>query len=268
MRSRQKSVRLCCFFCAVISGLLWLLMSRIQFVANAAAQETEAAPQSKKSAGSRYSFRENHDPNGIGKFYLGREIAHVMGYQAAEWLERPEREEEERLTKLVSELKLQPGQVVADIGAGSGVITMMMADVVGDKGKVFAVDIQRPMLALLGDKIQNRGIKNIELVLATEKSPKLKPECIDLALFVDVYHELAFPFETMLELSKSLKPGGRVALVEYRREDPNVPIKLVHKMTVIQIRKEMEQPEFGLKWKETIDSLPRQHIVIFEKPAE
>jgi ubiquinone/menaquinone biosynthesis C-methylase UbiE len=214
----------------------------------------------------RYEFRKKHDPNGTGKFYMGREIALVMGFQAAEWLEREEREEEERLTELIRQLKLKPGQVVADIGAGSGVITMMMAQQVGETGKVFAVDIQQEMLNLLSGKIEDRGIRNIELVLGTDKSPTLEPDCIDLALMVDVYHEFEYPYETILELSKSLKPGGRVAFVEYRREDPEVPIKLVHKMSVAQIKKEIGQPEFGLKFKETIKTLPRQHIVVFERP--
>ncbi len=231
-------------------------------------------PENKESAKTedkktdRYETRENHDPNGTGKFYLGREIALVMTFHGAPWLERPEREEEERLSELVKELKLKPGQSVADIGAGSGVITMMMADEVGASGKVYAVDIQQEMLDLLEDKLKDRKIDNVELVLGTDKSPKLTASSIDLALMVDVYHEFEFPFEMMLELSRTLKPGGRIAFVEYRREDPQVPIKLVHKMTEAQVRKEVEQPEFGLKWKETVAKLPRQHIVIFERPGK
>ncbi len=269
MKPRRRSVRLCCFFCALLSGILWMLLARGGFFSVASAQETAVAEKSAPEAdphAKRYELKKNHNPDGLGKFYQGREIALVMGFPAAVWLERPEREEEERLTLLVRELKLQPGQVVADIGAGSGVITMMMAEEVGESGKVFAVDIQRQMLDLLGDKIKNRGITNIELVLSNEKSPMLEPDSIDLALMVDVYHEFAYPFETMLALSKALKPGGRVAFVEYRREDPEVPIKLVHKMSEVQIKKEIGQPEFGLKWKETIRSLPRQHIVVFERP--
>ena len=251
MTTRRSSVRLCCVFCAVLSGLLLLLLSRGSVLSQAAAQEQPAVENPAKPAiktKDRYQTKKIHDPNGSGKFYMGREIAMVMTFHGAPWLERPEREEEERLSELVSELKLKPGQVIADVGAGSGVITMMMAHEVGETGKVLAVDIQQEMLDLLGDKIKDRNIKNVELVLGTDKSPKLEPASIDLALMVDVYHEFEFPYEMMLELSKALKPGGRIAFVEYRREDPQVPIKLVHKMTEGQVKKEIGQPEFQLKW--------------------
>ncbi len=271
MKPRRKPFHLWCIACAVLSGILYFLLSQSAFDSVAKAQESSTVAKdsesTEKEAG-RYQYRKTHDPNGLGKFYLGREIALVMGFPAASWLEREEREEEERLTELVRQLKLKPGQTIADIGAGSGVITMMMANEVGDTGKVFAVDIQREMLDLLGDKIKNLGLTNIELVLSTDKSPKLEPDSIDLALMVDVYHEFEFPFETMLELSKAIKPDGRVAFVEYRREDPEVPIKLVHKMSEAQIKKEISQPEFGLKWKETVGTLPRQHIVIFQRPVK
>lgn len=227
----------------------------------------QAAPKSEapKARKPKYETRRDHDPNGIGKFYMGREIAHVMGFQGAIWLERPEREDEEAPSKLVKELKLQPGQVVADIGAGSGILSVMMAREVGDTGKVIAVDVQQEMLDLLDKKLAEQGVKNVEGLLGTEKSPRLEAESIDLAIMVDVYHEFAFPYEMMLEISKALKPGGRVAFVEYRKEDPNVPIKLVHKMTQAQVKREINQPEFNLKWKETIGTLPRQHVIIFEK---
>ena len=276
MASQRPSFRLCCVFCALLSGILWLLMTQ-GLSSVASAQETPAdaeKPTSPKLTKTeeknarRYQMRRDHDPNGTGKFYMGREIAQVMSFHGAPWLERPEREEEERLSVLVKLLKLKPDMVVADVGAGSGVITILMAREVGDKGKVMAIDIQKEMLVLLGDKLSRIGLKNVELVLGTEKSPKLEPNSIDLALMVDVYHEFKFPFEMMEELAKSLKPGGRIAFVEYRREDPDVPIKLVHKMSEAQVKMEITQPEFGLKWKETIKDLPRQHIVIFEKPIE
>jgi ubiquinone/menaquinone biosynthesis C-methylase UbiE len=216
----------------------------------------------------KYEMRESHDPNGIGKFYMGREIAHVMGFLGVEWLERPLREKEEALTKLVKSLKLQPGQVVADIGAGSGVLSVMMAKDVGDQGKVIAVDVQQEMLDLLDKKLKMLDIKNVEGLLGTEKTPHLEPASVDLAIMVDVYHEFAFPYEMVMEISKSLKPGGRIVFVEYRKEDPEVLIKLVHKMTQAQVKKEINQPEFGLKWKETIGTLPRQHVIIFEKQPD
>ena len=226
-----------------------------------------AQAEKPKPNGPRYTIRRDHDPNGIGKFYMGREIAHVMGFIAADWLERPEREAEESLTKLVDALQLKPGMVAADIGAGSGIITLMMADKVGATGKVLAVDVQQEMLDLLAKKLKLQKIDNVELVRGTDKSPRLKENTLDLAIMVDVYHEFAFPYEMMTEIAKSLKPGGRVVFVEYRKEDPMVPIKLVHKMTEAQVKREIEQPEFGLKWKETIGVLPRQHIIIFEKEA-
>ena len=213
----------------------------------------------------RYTWREDHDPNGIGKFYMGREIARVMGHQGIRWLERPEREEEEGLSLLVESLSLKSGMVVADIGAGSGVIAVRLAREIGPEGTVLAVDIQQEMLDALAAKCKRLKIDNIEPVLGETKSPRLKPGTVDLAVMVDVYHEFDFPFEMLSEIAKSLKPGGRVAFVEYRKEDPTVPIKLVHKMTEKQVIKEASQPELGLKWRETVDKLPRQHVVIFEK---
>lgn len=213
----------------------------------------------------KYSFKVKHDPNGIGKFYMGREIAHVMGFAGAGWLERDSREEEERLTLLVRSLKLKDGDVVADIGAGSGVISFLMAERVLPTGKIMAVDVQDEMLARLKQRAKEVGLENVVPVKGTQKSPNLKDESIDVALMVDVYHEFEYPYEMMQTISKAMKPGGRVVLVEYRKEDPTIQIKLVHKMTEKQARKEVEQPGLKLKWKETIGVLPRQHILVFEK---
>ncbi|QDU39318.1 putative methyltransferase YcgJ [Maioricimonas rarisocia] len=213
----------------------------------------------------RYEFREDHDPNGIGKFYMGREIARVMGHQGIAWLERPTREREEGLTDLIDALDLKPGMVVADIGAGSGVIAALIAERVGEKGTVLAVDIQQEMLDALAVKCRRLGIENIEPVLGTTKSPKLKPGTVDLVVMVDVYHEFDFPYEMLKEIAASLKPGGRVAFVEYRKEDPRVPIKEVHKMSEAQVKKEASLPEFGLEWIKTDGRLPRQHVVLFKK---
>ncbi len=222
-----------------------------------------------KGRKTRYTFRHIHDPDGIGKFYLGREIASVMGYgfqgSGAQWLERRIREQEENLSLLIKSLKLKPMMIVADIGAGSGVVTVLMAEHLLPGGQVIAVDIQQEMLKLLRKKLDQLRITNVKLVKGTIKSPRLKPKSIDLVIMVDVYHEFIFPFEMMLEVSKALKPSGRVAIVEYRKEDPTVPIKLVHKMTEAQVKKEIGQSVFGLKWIETIDVLPRQHIIVFQK---
>ncbi len=214
---------------------------------------------------SRYVYRDEHDPNGIGKFYMGREIARVMGHQGIAWLERPEREKEERLSLLIKALKLKPGMIVADIGAGSGRISRLMAKEVMPNGRVLAVDIQQEMLDALTARSRLLGIKNIEPVLGTRTSPKLPAAAVDLIVMVDVYHEFDMPYEMLSELAKALKPKGRIAFVEYRKEDPKVPIKLVHKMSERQVKKEALQPEFRLRWVETYGKLPQQHVVIFER---
>ncbi len=205
--------------------------------------------------------------DGIGKFYFGREIAQVMGYQGIDWLERPERESEEHLSALIDSLKLAPGNVVADIGAGSGVISLMMAKKIGPNGTVLAVDIQEEMLSVLSKRLKQLNVTNVEPVHGTVKSPNLKAGSVDLALMVDVYHEFNFPYEMVREISKALKPGGRVVFVEYRKEDPNVPIKLVHKMTEsCRSNREAGQPEFGLHWlRRRLSVLPRQHVIVFER---
>src|SRR5580765_8710986 len=197
----------------------------------------------------RYEAREQHDRDGIGKFYMSREIAHVMGHQAADWLERSEREEEERPSLALPALKLKPGDAVADIGAGSGYYTRRLAKLVGEKGVVYAVDIQQEMLDLLTNKMAELKINNVKPILGTTTDPKLPQASVDMALMVDVYHEFDFPYEMVEAICKGLKPGGRLVFVEFRKEDPKVPIKLVHKMSEAQVKKEMTvQP---LDWSET-----------------
>jgi ubiquinone/menaquinone biosynthesis C-methylase UbiE len=225
-----------------------------------------AEPPAKSGrAEARYDYRQEHDPNGIGKFYMGREIAHVMGHQAADWLERPTREEEEKTELLVQSLKVKPGEVVADIGAGTGYFSRRLAKKVGPNGKILAVEIQQEMLDLLTNKMAELNITNVHPVLGTITDPHLPPESVDLVLMVDVYHEFDHPFEMMQGIAGSLKPEGRIAFVEFRGEDPKVPIKLVHKMTEAQVRKEMSV--HPLEWVETIGVLPRQHIIIFKKKS-
>jgi SAM-dependent methyltransferase len=226
-----------------------------------------ADPPSKAPAQpSRYETRTEHDPDGIGKFYMGREIAQVMGHEAAGWLERPEREQEEQPNKLLELLKIQKDAVVADIGAGSGYFTFRIAKVVGPKGKVLAVDIQPEMLDLIRQKMKARKVANIEPILGKEADPQLPAGAVDLILMVDVYHEFSFPYEMTQAMVRALKPGGRLVFVEYRKEDPKVYIKLVHKMTEKQVRKEMEP--HPLRWVETLDDLPAQHVVIFKRTPE
>jgi len=217
-------------------------------------------------ASDRYEVHSIHDPDGIGKFYLGREIAQVMGHQGADWLERPEREEEEHTETLVEQLRLKPGDTAADIGAGTGYVSRRLVTKIGSKGKVLAVDIQPEMLNLLTNKMASLGINNVFPVLGTESDPKLPAGSVDLVLMVDVYHEFEFPFEMMTGICRSLKPSGRVAFVEFRAEDPAVPIKRLHKMSEAQVRKEMTA--MPLHWLQTIEVLPRQHIIVFGKSID
>jgi len=210
----------------------------------------------------RYKYRQEHSPDGIGKFYFEREIAHVMGHQAADWLERPTREEEERTELLVDSLAVKRGETVADIGAGTGYFSRRLAKKAGANGKILAVDIQPEMLDLLTNQMASLAITNVQPILGTITDPKLPPASVDLVLMVDVYHEFSHPFEMMQGICKSLKPAGRVVFVEFRGEDPEVPIKPLHKMTEAQVRKEMSvQP---LQWVKTVEVLPRQHIIIFK----
>jgi len=210
-----------------------------------------------------YEKRAEHDPNGIGVFYLGREIAHVMGHQAADWLERPEREEEERTDLLIDALKFREGEVVADIGCGSGFISRKIAKKIG-AGTVYGVDIQPEMLELLAKRMAMFRITNVKPIMGTTNDPKLPPASCDTMIMVDVYHEFDQPFEMIRGMITGLKRGGRIVFVEYRKEDPKVPIKEVHKMSEAQVRKEMAvQPE--LEFAESIEDLPRQHILVFRK---
>ena len=201
--------------------------------------------------------------DGIGKIYMGREIARVMGWQGASWLERGEREREERTDLLVPALELKAGMQVADVGAGTGYFTWRMARAVAPGGRVYATDVQPEMISLLKRSMAVRGVDNVLPVVATAKNAGLAPASLDLALLVDVYHELEYPLEVIAGLVRALKPGGRLVLVEYRAEDPQVPIKEVHKMSVAQVRREMLP--HALQWEKTIDLLPWQHVLVFRK---
>ena len=209
-----------------------------------------------------YEYRER-SRDGIGKFYMGREIAHFMSHRGADWLDRPEREEEEKPQALVDAIELKPTDVVADIGVGTGYFAFRLAPKV-PQGKVLGVDIQPEMLELLQKAAKERGVTNVEPVLGETADPKLPPGGVDVVLMVDAYHEFDRPREMMAAVVRSLKPGGRVVLVEYRAEDPDVPIKPLHKMTEAQAVREMAAA--GLRHRETKNVLPRQHLMIFEKP--
>jgi precorrin-6B methylase 2 len=210
-----------------------------------------------------YETRAVHDPDGTGKFYMGREIAQVMGFGGIEWLDRPERQSEERPTMVIDALGLRGGEVVADLGAGSGYFSFRIAPKVGNAGKVLAVDVQDEMLETIRTRLVAQRVTNVEAVKASETDPHLPANSVDIVLMVDVYHELSYPFEVMTKVREALKPDGRVVFVEYRKEDPVVPIKQVHKMSVEQLEKEMQV--IGLAHVQTLETLPSQHIVIFKK---
>jgi len=195
--------------------------------------------------------------------YLGRQIAVTMHYQGAPWLMRESREREEDCQTLLSALGIKPRQVVCDMGCGNGFYTLQMASLVGEKGRVLAVDIQPEMLHLLEERAKESGITNIELIQGSPVDPKLPPQSVDLILLVDVYHEFSNPEQMLSGMRKALKPKGRIALAEFRLEDPKVPIKLLHKMSKKQILKEF--PANGFKLVEQFDKLPWQHLMFFER---
>jgi len=201
--------------------------------------------------------------DGIGKVYMGREIAFVMGHQGAGWLERSERAREEGTELLVRNLPLKPADTVADIGAGTGYFSFRLAARVPE-GKVYAVDIQQEMLDIIERRKSSGQAANVVGVLGTESDPRLPENALDLILMVDAYHEFEYPREMGEAMVRALKPGGRIALVEYRAEDDNVPIKPLHKMTQAQAKKEMAA--LGLTWERTVDALPWQHLMFFVKP--
>lgn len=228
---------------------------------------SEPRPEA-RAEDSPYEIRPSETPGGIGKYYMGREIARVMGHEGAGWLERPERIEEERpdvLLEILQDVGAAPGAVVADVGAGSGYFTLPLARRVGPEGTVYAVDVQPEMLDILRDKLAAADVDNVELVLGADDDPRLPEGVVDLVLLVDVYHELEYPREVLQEVVRSLAPGGRVVLVEYRAEDPDLPILPLHKMSEAQVKKELTP--LGLEWIETRDDLPRQHVLVFRKPG-
>jgi ubiquinone/menaquinone biosynthesis C-methylase UbiE len=191
----------------------------------------------------------------------GRPIAGVMGHQGASWLDRPEREAEESPSRAIRALRIEPGQVVADIGAGSGYYSLLLSKAVGPKGRVYATDIQPEMLAILKGKLEAQSMTNVQLVLGTETETKLADASVDLAIMVDVYHELQQPQVFLQSVKRALKPGGRLVLIEFRKEDPQVPIREEHKMSIREARQELEAD--GYHFERVLNDLPWQHILVF-----
>ncbi|NKI32676.1 class I SAM-dependent methyltransferase [Croceivirga thetidis] len=208
-----------------------------------------------------YTFKKG-DYSGIGKWYMGREIAHVMGYQGMSWLERSQREEEENSALLLKNMRIRPEDDIADIGAGSGYHVFQMAEMAID-GTIYAVDIQEEMLLAMKKKMETNAVNNVKLVRGDEKTVNLEENSVDKILIVDVYHEMSDPVAMMRSIKKALRPRGQLYLIEYRAEDPEVPIKRLHKMTEEQAVKEMAT--FGFRLKENINNLPWQHCMVFVK---
>ncbi len=239
--------------------------------------EAEPVPQSLAPQSARGSIQEfaqdtavdyvegRASRDGTGRFYMGREIAQVMSHRGAAWLERADREREERPDALIRALDLAPDAVVTDLGAGTGYFTFRIAERV-PRGRVYAVDIQPEMLRILEDRMEAEGVTNVAPILGSIRGPGLRPQSTDLTLLVDAYHEFSHPREMLEAVYESTRPGGRLVLVEYRAEDPDVPIKALHKMTEAQVRREAEAS--GFRFVENLDVLPQQHLLIFERPAE
>jgi ubiquinone/menaquinone biosynthesis C-methylase UbiE len=216
------------------------------------------------NAGSYYEFGAA-SRDGIGKFYMGREISQVMGHRGAAWLERANRERQERTDLLLENLPLEPDSVVADIGAGTGYFSFKIAERIPE-GTVFAVDIQQQMLDIIQSRKKDAASDNVQTVLGTERDPRLPTAAVDLILLVDAYHEFSYPREMGEAMVRSLRPGGYLVLIEYRAEDPSVAIKPLHKMTVTQSIAEMSA--VGLEWVRTGDFLPQQHFMVFRRPND
>jgi ubiquinone/menaquinone biosynthesis C-methylase UbiE len=193
---------------------------------------------------------------------MGRQIAQVMSHYGIDWLERPEREKEENTSLLLKNLAVKPGMMIADIGAGSGYHSALLSKMVGS-GKVFAVDVEPEMIAYLSERIKQEKLSHIVPILSTEQKLPLPENTIDMILLVDVYHEFSFPYEMTLSMRAALKPGGKLVLVEFRSEDPTVPIKTIHKMSEAQAIKEFKAA--GFVFDKNIDNLPWQHCMIFTK---
>jgi precorrin-6B methylase 2 len=229
------------------------------FICNSCRAQDTAANEDEESID--YIYKEGN-PNGIGKWFMGREIAHVMGFQGINWLERSEREKEEQTSTLISNMQINATDVIADIGAGSGYHVFKMAKL-ANKGTIYAVDIQPEMLRAIQLKQQREPIQNIKTVKGTEQITNLPTNSVDKILMVDVYHEFSHPKEMLASIYTALKPNGKIFLIEYRMEDPKVPIKPIHKMTEKQAVKELEVS--GFKLIENIDNLPWQHCMVFKK---
>ncbi|MDX1420910.1 MAG: methyltransferase domain-containing protein [Rubricoccaceae bacterium] len=249
-----------------------LLLVAALFAAALGCEAQQTPPSNPRSAfADSQAAREQESPyttgpasyDGTGRYYLGREIARVMDHRGAAWLERPERERTELPGLVVENLDLAPDAVVADIGAGTGYFAFRIAPEVPE-GRVLAVDIQPEMLAILERRAEELGMRNVAPIWGAEDDPRLRAGSVDVSLIVDAYHEFAYPREMAEAIYRATKPGGRLVLVEYRAEDPSVPIRPLHKMTEAQVRRELAS--VGFRFVENRDFLPQQHFLVFERP--
>ena len=247
--AKQYSVLLAPIFNTVVIALA-VLLTHIEASADSRADEA-------------YYQVGTASRDGIGKFYMGREISHVMGHRGSKWLERPTREQEERTDLLVSNMDLRPTDVVIDLGAGTGYFSFPLARQLA-LGKVLAIDIQPEMLSIIEERKARERTENIETLIGTPTNPRIPDSSADVVLLVDAYHEFSHPREVMEGVASGLKRGGRLVLVEYRGEDAKVPIKRLHKMTQQQAKNEIQS--VGLKWLKTDNYLPQQHVMTFIKP--
>lgn len=250
-----------------VSGLLLVLAFGCCLGSHVVAQTTESAPQSKQP-----EVAESPDGDDAAKqtalpepveTYMGRRVAQTMHYAGAEWLIRDEREREERCSLMLANLGVKPGMTICDMGCGNGFYTLKLARMTGDKGFVVGVDVQPEMLAMLRKRMESQGIENVIPVLGSFHNPRLPPNSIDLILLVDVYHEFSHPEPMLAAMRRSLKQDGLIVLVEYRAEDPEVPIKELHKMSKAQVNKELTAN--GFKLAKEFDGLPWQHMLFYGK---
>jgi FkbM family methyltransferase len=245
-------------------GVATLVLAAVMFTGvGRPAWSQDTATKAVETKANAKAKRVRRDPPGT---YMGRRIAAVMSYEGADWLIRESREQEEQPEAMLDALKIPKGATVADVGAGVGYTSIRLAKRVGPEGTVLATDVQPQMLKMLAQNARGAGIKNIKPIRCTASDTKLPENAVDLVLMVDVYHESSDPEATLQGVHKALKPKGRLVLVEFREEDPEVPIKPEHKMSLKQVRRELE-PQ-GFTFKESLEFLPWQHIIIFEKPDE